>query len=1407
MKWLSWHITKEGLPLYHYEKLGEKDISQWEEKRGRASAAIQVDLLRRCADDGGCDEYYTKLPEQKATFSPSTKNKIDKFSQVLMIQGRKARWFKKGVTYDSKGDGNCLFNSISNTTFGDQNRKHVFAIKLRLVCYLAYHGNKLQQKAQGNKTDVGIMTDSEQALVIWDTVCDGMWHGVSAIACASYALNITTKVLYPRYDNGEVTGYKYFNAVYNQQDDTRMTITIMWTQTDKKLPTQVNYGRGPNLVDDEMWKANHFVGVVPFTSLLWTDDAKHEWFFNNVNPQYGWAYAVNKGRFNALWFAREEANKKVDVIHIVSSSEEDSDGDSTVKDTPAVRKYIDDDEVYLHALDLNREVGLPGISKMKTGKGFASSFASPAGTLDGPDEEGEEPEEDEDEVDIRPVDLLFEFPYHGSESPSNLDEKGDVQEQDEGVAVDEGGEGDRVDLADLDLNDPSNYSLGFNDTVELGKRAAKMAGIMPHVGELSATAVVKVLLNTPNTHKVTCIPPAFLSNVYFVSTDSAVQRKRDLDMKASEKQVIKKRAELERQSGETTSDEAALAMVTELMSKKKYPRMDSYGGCWDSSGTTYFTVWQEGEGEEFLELQEERDKAKLAVGIEEKKAKLRTIYENSTGYIKLKRSANMNKGAAGPRKQGVGLLYRYIWEVTHATGNHAGLVRNDIVVHYKGELTEDMITKFIKAKKTPGPSTKDGKPAPEGKRRKAEMETEDMREHLSTHPTKSGAYKASVEMHGTEGADSRQAMHTLASRDKKRGMAASGEVRKPFDNIEEDIKNALGYVRISGKYKHCHSFYLTNDDPYPMIILYSKKQMLNVARLCSLEYEGAGVLAIDKTFNVGPMFVTTCAFQHTLLIRKSRNQHPVFLCAAMIHRTSTTNVYTHFLTVLRRELDQHHPACKITAMLEAGSDLPEDSQEVKAIGGEHMKRHNIVFGSDDEKAIRRALTDTNPGGVTMLCVMHLKKSLERYLVKCSGSLGLTQEQKRHIVHSVFGKEGERDPLSLLLAADAQEFDVRARRILDGLDDEEKWRGTDQIRYMAAMISAIKKNVFLPALNHLGEGYINWTSNLVESLNNSIKIILLRQPLQSLTDMIVLMNNFLQHYDSEETRAIHSQGDYRLVDELQKKMGCSDTDWTMAKPEFRSLQVKKYYRYRFPLQELSVTHEEQQGQPELPMPEHPPFRLPEAIKRTAKKPGMRGRPSAHRTISRGRRGRGSRGGVTRGAFSKGSSKEIEPAETGIGSLVHIPPREDTIPAPPHMPEEHRALVDDDQDLVVEADDAQNPENAEQEEREMAGGREPEPREREVMEDSHVLFPTPPSSSPEQDSLVDPPSSPVQDSLVDVNTFVAEELRRVEEMPEEEGMDELATVESWNESPTLTHLLDAHVIASNSVCVSTKRVTML
>jgi len=132
------------------------------------------------------------------------------------------------------------------------------------------------------------------------------------------------------------------------------------------------------------------------------------------------------------------------------------------------------------------------------------------------------------------------------------------------------------------------------------------------------------------------------------------------------------------------------------------------------------------------------------------------------------------------------------------------------------------------------------------------------------------------------------------------------------------------------------------------------------------------VIGIDRTFNLGPCFVTTLVYKNTALIRKETNDHPVFLGPVMLHFDAKQETYVTFFSHLSSALgagDVH-------------TELLDDA--------------NTVFGSDEEKAIVNAVRQVFHQSGHIFCARHIQENVQRHLADRGVDVTLRQQRVHRV---------------------------------------------------------------------------------------------------------------------------------------------------------------------------------------------------------------------------------------------------------------------------------------------------------------------------------------------------------------------------------------------------------------------------
>ena len=78
------------------------------------------------------------------------------------------------------------------------------------------------------------------------------------------------------------------------------------------------------------------------------------------------------------------------------------------------------------------------------------------------------------------------------------------------------------------------------------------------------------------------------------------------------------------------------------------------------------------------------------------------------------------------------------------------------------------------------------------------------------------------------------------------------------------------------------------------------------------------------------------------------------------------------------------------------------STEIKINNLELRIPEDIEFGSDDEKAMTKAITDAFPNATRRLCTKHLKDNVKHYL---QNRVGVDSKERTDIIELLFSTEG------------------------------------------------------------------------------------------------------------------------------------------------------------------------------------------------------------------------------------------------------------------------------------------------------------------------------------------------------------------------------------------------------------------
>ena len=124
---------------------------------------------------------------------------------------------------------------------------------------------------------------------------------------------------------------------------------------------------------------------------------------------------------------------------------------------------------------------------------------------------------------------------------------------------------------------------------------------------------------------------------------------------------------------------------------------------------------------------------------------------------------------------------------------------------------------------------------------------------------------------------------------------------------------------------------------------------------------------MDPTFDIGSYNVTPITYQHLLLENRHDGKQPSMIGPVLVHDKKTTETYSTFAGTIKT--------------------FRPGLSEV------------LSFGTDGEKPLIDGFKNNFDRSVNLLCILHLKKNVERKLL----DLGISGNVKQDILADVFGK--------------------------------------------------------------------------------------------------------------------------------------------------------------------------------------------------------------------------------------------------------------------------------------------------------------------------------------------------------------------------------------------------------------------
>lgn len=388
--------------------------------------------------------------------------------------------------------------------------------------------------------------------------------------------------------------------------------------------------------------------------------------------------------------------------------------------------------------------------------------------------------------------------------------------------------------------------------------------------------------------------------------------------------------------------------------------------------------------------------------------------------------------------------------------------------------------------------------------------------------------------------DKHQIRNVKYNEKKKSTQGASG-------NVADEIIEVLSMVNTDEFVQEV--VYTQGNNKPPSVICYTKEQMQDLQHF--LKTDSDRILGIDRTFNLGAVYVTNIVYKNVKVTSKETGDHPIFVGPMFLHWEGSFLSYHTFLS------------------------------HVKARIQEGVNCIDLRMGSDDEPGLTKAIDSVFPNISRLLCTKHIKDNVSDHL---KNKIGCTDDKRAEILSKIFGANG------LSAAEEKPEFDIKARDICTEYPEFSHY-------FQHHLQQRLRDHVNVP-LRQLKHDRL-WTNNNCESINHVFKRAINWTP-QSIPELTRSLHDIVKLQFIEVRRSLYCTGNFELFG-VFRKHACTYQVWKSKSEDQREKIYEKL------LTDYNYKNEKVQSS-------YKNFEVPRA-KRLAAKPYQTKRPRTSRTQKR------------------------------------------------------------------------------------------------------------------------------------------------------------------------------------------------
>ncbi|ESO87422.1 hypothetical protein LOTGIDRAFT_166572 [Lottia gigantea] len=294
---------------------------------------------------------------------------------------------------------------------------------------------------------------------------------------------------------------------------------------------------------------------------------------------------------------------------------------------------------------------------------------------------------------------------------------------------------------------------------------------------------------------------------------------------------------------------------------------------------------------------------------------------------------------------------------------------------------------------------------------------------------------------------------------------------------------------------------MLNEHPFVQHVSHHKNKVLQICyieeQLADLKFflknSDSSIIGVDRTFNLGPFFVTCLVYKNNRVLRRETNDHPIFIGPMLLHK---------------------------------------DATEVSIEDFEIRFDQSIEFGTDNERAMTKAIEHSFPNATRRLCTKHLKDNIKFYLQ----NKGVNSKLRKQIMEHIFGDSG------LVNADDSITFERLSIEVKSLCGNFEQF-----VHYFEKVLKErLDTYVFQPQRASNIKSPKLWTNNNAESINRVFKFAINWKP-KSTPELIKKLFDCVDYQFMNLRAALHNTGDYMLTT-IEKRYLVSENYWRVQTTE-------------------------------------------------------------------------------------------------------------------------------------------------------------------------------------------------------------------------------------------------------------------